>query len=154
MKKNILLIILFAGLFIGTSACVSLEVFAKNITVESGEIPPEMKTEKFILVGVLHDEKAVQKSTRQAFEKYTGEYVIGSLSEIRTKYRDLDKYRYLVDYKVDDSAYGKAGNYTYQYFITDRKTNIQYVKKTKSSFFERELTTYLMAIDLVRLSNP
>lgn len=141
-------------------SCLSTDYVAKKITVESGQIPSSMKTENFILIGVLKGRRSYDKYVKKEFATYKGKYVLATEKEIETKYSDISKYRYVMDYEQETDimpgvdSYGQTKKTTgYRYFILDRKENKKYLRKSRSSAFAKEMKAYLTAIDAVRTKN-
>lgn len=164
MKR--LVLILLCSTFISTIfySCASVNSVAKKITVESGEIPPDMTGSDFILIGILSGRKSFDKYVEREFDKYTGKYMLASKSELTEKYNDTEKYRYIIDYQQNHSTHVDlipsratmgTPNPTYsttgfRYFILDRKENKEYIRKGQSSFYAKEIRAYLQAIETVR----
>ena len=144
-------IVLLSAILTITS-CKTTSAVADKITIESGEIPPDMKTEKFILIGTLKDKRSYDKYVEKEFDAYTGEYVLATKEEISTKYPDKSKYRYIMDCVEVRSPSGNGKDYTtgFRYYIRDRKTGTNYTRKGQSSFFALEMKAYLKAIEAVR----
>lgn len=156
MKALIMGVASIAILSTTLQSCASTGSVANKITVESGEIPPDMKSENFTLVGVLKERGSYDKYVKKEFANYTGEYVLATENEIQDKYSDIDKYRYIMDYERETASIHYAGTRKSQtvpgkrYFILDRKTNKEYKRKTWSSFYAKEMQAYLKAIEAVR----
>lgn len=139
------------------NSCGSTSSVAKTITIESGQVPPGMKTESFILIGTLTGRKSYDKYVKKNFEEYTGKYILATEEEIKTKYSDVSKYRYVMDYEKSQenmrtditSKERHIVNY-YRYFILDRKENKEYVRRSASSFYALEMKAYLEAIEGIR----
>ena len=123
-------------------------------TVESAEIPPDMATEKFILIGMVKNRKSYDKYLRTAFDTYTGKYILADNKEIAANYQDTVKYRYILDYTDEYShgndAAGQAGTNSHHFYIRDRKANKIYMRKSWSAFFARDMRTYLQQIEAFR----
>ncbi len=144
------------------NSCSSPEHVANKITITSGEIPPDMKTEDFTLIGILQGRKSYDKYVEKEFDGYTGKYVLATYDELKTKYKDVNKYRYMMDYDATrNSSYapgapganGSGWTTTtngYRYYILDRKENKKYKRRGESSFFALEMKAYLQAIQNTR----
>ena len=148
------LLFLFAILI---NSCKSTKAVANKITIESGEIPPDMRNEKFTVIGVLHGKDSYDKYVEKEFSEYTGKYVLATYPEIKAKYTDSLKYRYIMDcFEIVTESYDAKSlskrrySVGYRYFITDRKTDVTYKRKQKSGFFALEMKAYLKAIEAVR----
>jgi hypothetical protein len=155
--KNALLTFRLGLFVIGTfliNSCASTSELAESITIESGQIPPDMKTEKFTLVGVLQGRNSYDKYLTKEFEAYTGDYVLATRKEIESKYSDVTKYRYLLDYVKETTRIGTGvdsrNSSGYRYFIIDRKDDKKYLRKSRSSFFALEIRGYLKGIESIR----
>ena len=145
--------------FVLFTSCRSTKGAAKFITIASGEIPPDMATEDFTIIGMLHDKKSYDKWVEKDFAAYPGNSATATWDELKTTYRDVKKYRYLMDGDMKSertSSMDEKGRtkyetiYTYRYYILDRKTGKTYRRKDDSSFFSKEMIAYLKAIDAVR----
>ncbi len=159
MRKTfhvLLAAIIFLGFF---SSCRSTQGVSKTINIASGEIPPDMANEDFTIIGILHDKKGYDKYVEKDFAAYPGNSVTGTMEEAKTSYKDIKKYRYVMDSKMlrerssTTNAQGRQQymtTYSYRYFILDRKTGITYQRKDDSSFFSKEMIAYLKAIDAIR----
>jgi hypothetical protein len=130
-------------------SCASSKEVANTITVESGEIPADMKKEDFILIGILKGRNSYDKYLKSEFKKYTGNYVLCKLEEIDSKYSDKSKYRYIMDF-TQKRDFGSQGTIVDTYYIRDRKDNQQYQRNSGSSFFKLEIRSYLAAIEQAR----
>lgn len=162
MKPVSYMLILCLSVIILNSSCVSSASIAKKITIESGEIPPDMAKEDFYLIGVLKGRDSYDKYLEKGFSEYHGKYVLATLSEIEKKYKDTSKYRYILDYVLDNKSMtymserspdGKTtrNSTSYTYYIRDRKTDKKYIRSAGSSFFSMEIRTYLNAIENIRV---
>ncbi len=156
MKKTFQLASLFLIILVAVS-CVSTSRVAQKITVESGEIPPEMVTEDFTLIGVLKGRRSYDRYLKKKFSDYTGDYILATKEEIEKKYSDVNKYRYIMDYQSETDvkagldSYGQVQSTTgYRYSILDRKKDKEYYRKSRSSAFAKEIEAYLLAIELAR----
>lgn len=165
MKKKITILlctILIINIF---CSCASVKSVANKITIESGEIPPDMKSEEFILIGVLKGKRSYDKYVKKEFENYTGRYILALETEIADKYTDINKYRYIMNYKLEhgsigtynadnakygQSPYGSSTTTGFRYYIIDRQENKEYVRNSRSSFYAKEMRAYLLAVDRVR----
>ncbi len=155
---KILITCLVSTVILATSiqSCASTSSAANKITIESGEIPPDIKSEDFTLIGVLKERKSYDKYVKKAFENYTGKYVLATEEEIKEKYSDTNQYRYIMDYERETADLIVVGSPKTQtvpgkrYFILDRKTNKEYKRKTWSSFYAKEMQAYLKAIEAVK----
>ncbi len=141
------------------TSCGSTKGAAKTITIASGEIPPDMATEEFTIIGILHDKRGYDKWVEKDFAAYPGNSVTGTRDDLISTYRDVNKYRYLMDGEMKSerfsstNAQGRQEHTTttsYHYYILDRKTGKTYKRKDDSSFFSKEMIAYLKAIDAVR----
>ncbi|NPV51792.1 MAG: hypothetical protein HPY60_11450 [Candidatus Methanofastidiosum sp.] len=148
------------------NSCASVSSVAKKITIESGEVPPDMKSEEFIIIGVLKGRRSYDKYVKKEFSKYTGNYILAQKDEITEKYSDVNKYRYIMDYTKESSTSTKYNpNYKqhgsqpfedntttgYRYFIQDRKENKEYTRKSRSSNFKLEMRAYITALESIRI---
>jgi hypothetical protein len=156
------------------NSCASIGSVAQKISIESGEIPPDMKNKDFILIGVLIGKRSYDKYVLKEFEKYTGNYILATESEIEEKYNDVKKYRYIMNYQMEqgsiqtynsNSRYGKPApgvdfaepkyssqNTTgFRYYLIDRLENKTYTRNSRSSFYAKEMRAYLQAIDRIRM---
>ncbi len=59
--------IIICGLF---ASCRSTKGAAKSITIESGEIPPDMANEDFTIIGILHGKRSYDKWVEKDFAAY------------------------------------------------------------------------------------
>ena len=157
MKKNSLFAIRIALFVLGISlvnSCAATNAVAESITIESGQIPPDMKIEKFGIIGVLHNRNSYDKYLIKEFEAYTGEYILATAKETGSKYNDVSKYRYVLDYVKEYSKIGSGVNSVnssgYRYYIIDRKEEKIYQRKSRSSFFALEIRSYLKSIESIR----
>ncbi|WP_312089239.1 hypothetical protein [Chryseobacterium sp.] len=156
MKTLITSLASIAILSTSLQSCASTSSVANKITIESGEIPPDMKSEDFTLIGVLKERGSYDKYVKIAFANYTGKYVLATESEITNKYSDTNKYRYIMDYERETASLTVAGTSKSQtvpgkrYFILDRKTDKEYQRKTWSSFYAKEMQAYLKAIEAIK----
>lgn len=141
------------------TSCGSTKSAAKRITIESGELPPDMATEDFTIIGILHDKKSYDKWVEKDFAAYPGKSVTSTMEEVYKTYRDVKKYRYLMDGVMKSERFSTTDEKgrqsyttttTYRYYILDRKTGKTYKRKDDSSFFSKEMIAYLKAIDAVR----
>jgi len=136
------------------NSCASVNSVAKRITIESGEIPPDMKMESFILIGILKEKKSYDKYVKKEYATYTGNYILTTEKELTTKYNDITKYRYFMDYHEEHSSSYSNGSFHnttgYRYYIYDRKEKKEYLRESRSSFFALEMKAYLIAIESVR----
>lgn len=141
------------------TSCGSTKGAAKKITIASGEIPPAMADEDFTIIGILHGKKSYDKWVEKDFAAYPGNSVTGTMEESMTTYRDVKKYRYLMDGEMKTERFSSTNEkgrqeYTtttsYRYYILDRKTGRSYKRKDDSSFFSKEMIAYLKAIDAAR----
>ncbi len=141
------------------ASCGSTKGAAKSITVASGEIPPDMANEDFTIIGILHGKKNYDKWVVKDFAAYPGNSVTGTMEDVTSTYRDVKKYRYLMDGDMKrertsmTNAKGRQEYTTtisYRYYILDRKTGKTYKRKDDSSFFSKEMIAYLKAVDAVR----
>lgn len=135
---------LFAFVVI-TNSCAPPANVAQRITIESGQIPPDMKNEDFTLIGVLKGRNSYDKYVEKEFNDYSGKYVLATSEEIMTTYKDVNKYRYILDCNVSNDEYyapaspgsnsrGYSSTTGYRYSILDRKDGKKYVRKSESSF--------------------
>jgi len=112
-----------------------------------------MKNEKFGIIGILH-RNSYNKYLIKEFESYTGEYVLATAKESGSKYGDISKYRYVLDYVQEYSKIGSGANSVtssgYRYYIIDRKEEKIYQRKSRSSFFALEIRSYLKSIESIR----
>jgi hypothetical protein len=139
-------------------SCASVNSIARKITTESGEIPPDMKTEEFIMIGTLKNKENYDKYLEKEYANYTGKYVLATEQDITNKYNDVNKYRYIMDYKEERSEHyssmsgsmQKVTSTGFRYFILGRKVNKKYLRKSRSSFFALEIRAYLIAIEAAR----
>ncbi|MBN8788693.1 MAG: hypothetical protein J0I84_16520 [Terrimonas sp.] len=152
--RKMLPLLVCAALIIGISSCRTTGGVAKKITVKSGQLPPEIATEDFILVGQLAGRKSYDKYLRKNFEKYTGKYVLATEKELNTTYADTEKYRFVMDYNRESRSIMVNGQFSeatsYRYYILDRKENKKYTRKSGSGQFSKEIEAYLKAIELTR----
>jgi hypothetical protein len=176
MKSKITLLTCVFVILVLISSCASTTSVAKKITAESGEIPPSMKTDdNFIIIGILKGIKSYDKYVKKEFQSYKGKYILATEAEIYQKYTDVNKYRYKIDYRAEETninyikrnypnyskisrPYDKYTEVTrtstgFRYYIFDRKENKEYIRKSKSSFFAKEIRAYLSAIQLIAKSN-
>ncbi|KYH06703.1 hypothetical protein A1704_23100 [Chryseobacterium cucumeris] len=156
MKISITRLVSTVILAASLQSCASTSSVANKITVESGEIPPDMKSEDFTLIGVLKERGSYDKYVKIAFANYTGKYVLATENEIKDKYNDTNQYRYIMDYERETASLTVVGSGKSQtvpgkrYFILDRKTDKEYKRKTWSSFYTKEMQAYLKAIEAVK----
>jgi len=134
------------------NSCALPHQESTNETVESAEIPPDMATEQFILIGTLKNRKSYDKYMTKEFANYTGKYLLANKAEITTTYQDISKYRYIMDYTVDTDfgSSSQPGSSTYRYFIKDRKANKIYPQRLRSGYYPFEIRSYLKAIEAFR----
>lgn len=155
MKK---IIFSLAGIYLTLilfNSCVSVESLAKTVTVESGQIPPDMKTETFVLIGMLIEKSGYDRGLEKGFANYTGNYILATDKEIKDKYDDINKFRYIMASKLERSVYTNStgaltSSYGYRFYILDRKENKEYLRTTRSSFISSEVKAYLIAIEAIR----
>ena len=149
MKKKSIGLVVVLLLLVFYTACSSTKSVAKRITIENHEIPPDMKTEDFVLIGILRGERNIDKYVEREFSKYTGKYILSLKVDLNSKYSDTDKYRYYMDFNlVRVEKYNSV--LSARYFIYDRKKKREYARKFGSSFFALEMRAYLMAIESIR----
>ena len=167
MKKKIISFTSIFFIILLLNSCASTSSVAKKITIKSGEIPPDMKTDNFTLIGVLKGKRSYDKYVEKEFLTYTGKYVLATEEEISNKYNDIEKYRYLMDYHMEDTystyynkdkekygpPYETKKSTGFRYYILDRKEKKEYIRKSKSGFFTLEMKAYLIAIDSIRKKN-
>lgn len=146
--KNTIKILFFSALLCILNSCASVSSVASKITIESGEIPPEMENENFILIGILSGRNSYDKYVKKTFSEYPGEYVLATMEELYTKYSDIEKYRYYMNYELSNNLFTEAVGT--RYYIVDRKSQKTYKRKTGSSFYALEIEAYLLAINSVR----
>ncbi len=148
-------------------SCVSTNTVANKITVGSGEIPPDMAKEKFIIIGMYQGRNSYDKYMERGFASYGGEYVLAEKKELATKYSDTKKYRYILDCQATEKRndpnvgfepnrpgnpeQGKYKVIEFIYHIVDRQTGKIYYRKHGSSAFGKEIKAYVTAIDKARL---
>ncbi|WP_124641970.1 hypothetical protein [Amniculibacterium aquaticum] len=151
LKKNI--IGTFTVLMMSFSVVSCVGVNANTITVESGEIPPDMATDASTLIAVIKDRSSYDKYVKSAFENYSGKYILATEQEVKTKYSDVNVYRYVMDYERESGSVSEIGtgkSYSVpgkRFFIIDRKTDKIYKRKSWSSFYGKELKAYVSAIN-------
>lgn len=156
MKISIISLVSTVILATSLQSCTSTSSVADKITIESGEIPPDMKSEDFTLIGVLKERGSYDKYVKIAFANYTGKYVLATENQIKDKYSDTNQYRYIMDYERETASLTVVGSRKSQtvpgkrYFILDRKTDKEYKRKTWSSFYAKEMQAYLKAIETVK----
>ena len=155
-NKTLRLSGLIMVLFIIVS-CASVNHVAKRITIKSGQIPPDMQTEKFTLIGIVNGKKSYDKYVKKKFSEYTGEYVLAEIEEVDEKYKDVNKYRYIlsgtleVEYSAPTTLYGQPVRHSgFRCYIFDRKEDKMYRRKRRSSFFALEIEACLTAIEMIR----
>ena len=151
---NVKYVMLFAVVLLITTAflsCSPVKKVAKQITVGSGEIPPEIRKGDFVLLGILRGNKSYDKALQKNFADYKGAYKLCGRDELETTYKDKDQYRYLMDYTVgmgSSPGNGKGMLFKgYRFYILDRKTNRKYKRLSRSSFKNLEIKVYLSAIE-------
>lgn len=141
------------------NSCATTSGAAKRITIASGEIPPDMANENFTIIGILHEKRGYDKWVEKNFAAYPGNSVTATRDELETTYRDVNKYRYVMDSNKGNERWSSTNAsgrqessnvITYKYYIKDRKTGKIYKRKESSSFFSKEIIAYLKAIDAVR----
>lgn len=151
---------MLAVILLTVVSCVTVEDLANSITVETGEIPPDMEREDFTIIGVLKGRKSYDKWVRKGFANYTGRYVLATISEIKEKYSNVDEYRYYIDFDkeveidYDWEAERDVKTTRYRYHIVDRKRKKKYVRVSTTKAFARQLEGYVMAIDVARTGRP
>ena len=151
MEKRFLSFISLALIIFLMSSCFSSKLWAEKITIESAEIPPDMKTEDFVIIGVLKGIRRYDDFLKNEFSRYTGTYVLSEKINFSSKYHDANKYRYFLDCNVE-ATYGPgtgAGG-VIRFYIYDRKTDKKYVRKSASTLIKKEIRAYLLAIDSIR----
>ncbi len=142
--KKLIVILIFSSCIINYS-CMSTDAVAKKITIETNQIPPDMRIEKFGIIGALRGLKSIDKYMENDFEQYyTGSYVLANPNEIKTTYADVNKYRYILDY----SSGRMTGSFAY--YILDRKTDTKYYCYLQTGDYSKMITSYLKAIEAVR----
>lgn len=143
---------------INLSSCKSTAIVAGETSIEQEQLPPDMATEPFILIGILKDRKSYDKHMEKQFKKYTGEYVLATLKEVDSQYADVNKYRYIMDSKetLYDRGAGRD-HYTgrmYSFYIIDRKEGHTYNHTrgsiTGSISVDLEVKSYLRSIEAFR----
>jgi len=173
MKNKFVSLLIFILIVLSISFCSCVGIVAKSITIESGEIPPDMKEEEFIIIGVLQTRNSYDRYLKKAFKNYPGNYILATQSEIDSKYSDVDKYRYIMDYNIKSSTIKRTETKynpnplphqksyeskevsttttSYLYSIYDRKEEVLYSRKRTSSSFAMEMRAYVIAISAVML---
>ena len=135
-----------------TTSCSSTSAVTKTTSDKSGEIPPDMANEKFILVGVYHGRFTYDGKIRREFAAYTGQYVLSTKKELTTTYADPVKYRYVLDAHLEESGGSVTENTKwYSLSITDRKTGKVYYGRSRSSRVAKQINAYLKAIEAARM---
>ncbi|MFT3702135.1 MAG: hypothetical protein QM802_07185 [Agriterribacter sp.] len=148
--KKISLVVLVLLLCVFNPSCRSSKAVADKITVSSRQIPPEMATNDFTIIGMLHKRHSYDKYLKKGFETYPGKYVLSIDFEVNKNYPDTSKYRYYLDYENEFSSSGGNQFTYYRYFIVDRVTGNKFRRKTSSTNFANEIKMYLAAIEKVR----
>lgn len=153
LKKTIFGV--FTVLFISLSMLSCVSINSNTITVQSGEIPPDMASDASTIIAVIKERSSYDRYVKSAFEKYHGKYILATEQEVKTKYSDVNTYRYMMDYQkesgsVSEMGTGKSYNVPgKRFFIVDRKTDKVYKRKSWSSFFAKELQAYVTALNKV-----
>ena len=156
MKKRELFLAVLLFCFLSQSCTKSPNSKqSANITIESGEIPPDMATEKFVLIGRLYQDESYDKYLVKEFDKYTGEKLLATDSDISDRYSDVNKYRYVLEYYTEKHGHTDMhGHHTSvsvkHFYIYDQKTATVYKRNETSGFFAQQIRSYLSAIDAVR----
>ena len=144
---NFFVSILFVLLMAGCSSTKSLEKsneIESTISIESGEIPPDMQDEKFGLIGVLRGRKSIDKYIAKKFLDYTGDYVLVPSSKVDSVYQADPYYRYRIDFTSEMTMNNHIRD---TFYILDIKTGEIYTRLSGSSFYAYELKIYLQAIE-------
>ncbi len=152
---------LSALIMMTTIGCFSKAVqrVADGITIDSGEIPPDMATDEFVVIGVLKGKDGYDKGIKMAFEGYSGEYhlqlgddIVYSSAKASTSC-PVSLCRYVIDFNIEryeSSEMDRLDGFSTRFFIHDKLTGQTYTRKGRSSMFGKELQAYLKAIDRVR----
>lgn len=155
-RKELFLVLLVIGVLF--NSCTHSKKRSEKITIESGQIPPEMATEKFILIGRLYGrgEKSYDKRLAKELDKYAGEKVLATKEEIAEKYTSANGYRYILDFDPQyqesrDANGGTCSILVRRFYIYDQQTGEKYTRNAVSSFWALQIRYYLLAIDAVRL---
>lgn len=153
LQKTIINLCLISTLSFSVVSCFSVDNAAKNISVQSGEIPQDYAKDPSTIIAIIKDRPSYDKYVKSAFEKYSGKYILATEQEIKSKYSDVNTYRYIMDYEresgsVTEMGTGKSYNVPgKRFFIIDRKTDKEYKRKSWSSFYAKELQAYVAALN-------
>ena len=167
MKKVLLLLsvcFVFSSCFIGKMKTVSEA--KKEFTVEKNAIPKDFGNDSnTILLCVLKDRKSYDKYLKNKVEKkYHGNtiFILEDDLQNNPKYQDVNKYRYVFDYKegkprtVTTTMDGQMRQNTVhykQFYIKDRKNNQVYLNGSEYSLFAKAMEVYFENLEQVRTSN-
>lgn len=130
-----------------------------SFSVEGGQIPPQFNKFKdtLLVMGDPSDWSYYKYLKKNFSENYTGPYKIIFNGE--QNYYPVEQYRYIFDHSVNYTTKntiggpfnGKSSTYASSdvFFITDRKTNTDYVTKS-SAYYSKLMKVYISAIDAAR----
>jgi hypothetical protein len=142
-----LIISLFGSCKVGTG-------LSSSLTIESGQVPPDMAKEDFIIIGVLKGRKSYDKYLRKGFEGYTGRFELKTQEEITASYTDVEKYRYILDHDREVTTYFDGTKYVnnkcYRFYIYDRKEKKKYSRTDITCSFYYDIKNYVIAVDNAR----
>jgi hypothetical protein len=152
MMKKIILSFLFSifGILLTNGQ------FAKEMTVENEQIPPEFSQFEGTLL-IVSQYKAWDKYAKKAFDaNYKGKYKFVSKKDNESDYDDLDTYRYMLSPSFSSSlnsapgsSFGSSHTSSERLVLLDRKTGKQY-KTRSTAFYGKLLKAYAEALELER----
>lgn len=146
-------------LFLLFGVLLSYGQYAKEMTVENNQIPPEFSEFEGTLL-ILSQYKAWDKYAKKAFDlNYKGKYKFVTKKDDISNYEDLDTYRYVLSPKFTTSLSNNPNRIftdDHKTFVSgenlviyDRKTGKQY-KTRNSAFYGKLLKAYAEALELER----
>jgi hypothetical protein len=145
------------ALIIGLSgSCKVGTSLSSSLTIASGQVPPDMANEDFIIIGVLKGRKSYDKYLRKGFEGYTGRFELKTAEEITASYT-VEKYRYILDHDREVTTYFDGTKYVnnkcYRFYIYDRKEKKKYSRTDVTCSFYYDIKNYVIAVDNARKRN-
>ena len=123
-----------------------------SLTTKSGQIPPDFQGYNQTLL-ILEQSRDWTKYAEKYFEaNYTGNFTICSQNELKLKYSDINKYRFILtrnSFRNTDAS-GSTQSLSQNLCIFDRKTEKTYCTKGSTSFYGKLLKAYSKALETAR----
>lgn len=163
MRKTLVVLLVVSSMLqscIFAAGPIAKSQAKKNLTTEKKAIPPDLGKEGTYVVCILQERESRDKYLRKYFnENYKGNFVFSTKAELTTKYADVEKYRYMFTYaRLEGQVYHVNDGSTTtvpssNYFIYDRKADIEYNSGFHSGFFGKTIDAYTANMEVQRLAN-